>query len=45
MTLLAIEQTSVAMQWFAKAAEIDPDGYYGRLAARHQRRAPAKISV
>lgn len=45
MTLLALEQTSVAMQWFVKAAEIDPEGYYGQLAARCQRRAPAKISV
>jgi Tfp pilus assembly protein PilF len=36
MALLAIEQTTNAMQWFVKAAEIDPDGYYGRLAAKHR---------
>jgi tetratricopeptide (TPR) repeat protein len=36
MALLAIEQTTNAMQWFVKAVEIDPEGYYGKLAAKHR---------
>jgi tetratricopeptide (TPR) repeat protein len=36
MTMLALEQTTVALQWFVKAAEIDPAGYYGALAVKHR---------
>jgi tetratricopeptide (TPR) repeat protein len=36
MAFLALEQTTVALQWLVKAAELDPEGYYGNLAARHR---------
>jgi tetratricopeptide (TPR) repeat protein len=36
MALLALEQTTVAFQWFVKAAELDPEGWYGQLAVKHR---------
>ncbi|MGB9456702.1 MAG: hypothetical protein WCB12_11690 [Bryobacteraceae bacterium] len=35
MAMLAIENTTAAIGHFRRAAELDPEGYYGRLAAKH----------
>jgi Tfp pilus assembly protein PilF len=37
MATRALEQWTPAAQWFAKAEETDPQGYYGRLAATERR--------
>ncbi len=35
MAMLAIENVSTAIAHFRRAAELDPDGYYGKLAVKH----------
>jgi tetratricopeptide (TPR) repeat protein len=35
MAMLAMENATAAVGHFRRAAELDPEGYYGRLAARH----------
>jgi len=35
MAMLAIENSTAAIGHFRRAAELDPEGYYGRLAAKH----------
>jgi hypothetical protein len=35
MAMLAIENTSTAIAHFRRAAELDPDGYYGKLAGKY----------
>jgi hypothetical protein len=35
MALLAIESATTAIGHFRRAAKLDPEGYYGRLAAKH----------
>jgi tetratricopeptide (TPR) repeat protein len=35
MAMLAIENSAAAAGHFRRAAELDPEGYYGRLAAKH----------
>jgi tetratricopeptide (TPR) repeat protein len=35
MAMLAIENANTAAAHFRRAAQLDPDGYYGKLAAQH----------
>jgi tetratricopeptide (TPR) repeat protein len=35
MAMLASENATAAVSHFRRAAELDPEGYYGRLAAKH----------
>jgi tetratricopeptide (TPR) repeat protein len=35
MAMLATENATAAVSHFRRAAELDPEGYYGRLAAKH----------
>jgi hypothetical protein len=35
MAMLALENQATAVSYFRKAAELDAEGYYGRLAAQH----------
>ncbi len=45
MATRALEQWTPAAQWFAKAEETDPQGYYGRLAATERHRRGARDAI
>jgi tetratricopeptide (TPR) repeat protein len=36
MALLALEHPTAGMQWLVKATELDPEGHYGKVAAKYR---------